>query len=147
MIGHTAGCFGIGHFGCRACLRSAGRSLPQSLAPISGAAAPKVRFRSQFSGDQFPVTGFAVHLYDLLDVLDLVHELHLCHPPDVLELPDRPDHRQQKQKQQEQKQQHSLQQQRGARAKRGPPLMFPSPLLFLLFLFLLCVIRSIRAIR
>ena len=85
-----------------------------------------------------------VHLYDLLDVLDLVHELHLCHPPDVLELPDRPDHRQQKQKQQEQKQQHSLQQQRGARAKRAPPLLFPSPLLFLLFLFLLCVIRAIR---
>ena len=38
----------------------------------------------------------------------------------MLELPDRPDHRQQKQKQQEQKQQHSLQQQRGAHAKRAP---------------------------
>ena len=91
-----------------------------------------------------------VYLYDLLDVLDLVHELHLCHPPDVLELPDRPDrpdHTQQKQKQQ--KQVHALQQRKGAR-KRGrarsvrPPLLFPSPLLFL---FLLCVISSMRAIR
>ena len=35
----------------------------------------------------------------------------------------------------------------GARAKRVPPLLFRSPLLFLLFLFLLCVIRSMRAIR
>ena len=36
---------------------------------------------------------------------------------------------------------------KGGRAKRAPPLLFPSPLLFLLFLFLLRVIRSIMAIR
>ena len=76
-----------------------------------------------------------IHLYDLLDVLDLVHELHLCHPPDVLELPDRPDHRQQKQKQQEQKQQHSLQQQRGARAKRAPPFIVSVPAVVSVVLF------------
>ena len=37
---------------------------------------------------------------------------------------------------------------KGARARSArAPLLSPFPLLFLLFLFLLCVIRSIRAIR
>ena len=36
---------------------------------------------------------------------------------------------------------------RGRARNARPPLLFPCPLLFLLFLFLLCVIRSIRAIR
>ena len=73
-----------------------------------------------------------IHLYDLLDVLDLVHELHLCHPPDVLELPDLPDHTE-----------HT--EAMGATEKNGATETIKGGAL--LFLFLLCVIRSIRAIR
>ena len=44
---------------------------------------------------------------------------------------------------QQQEQQRPLKQQRGARAKRAPPLLFPFPLFMLLLLLLLCMIRSV----